>query len=224
MVVFLSWQPVTDGCVRLAQDGRNERSRTRWRAASVGMRWSHRGTDQRSQVRVEDSRCPSREPTACEKGKTAHRYPASPNRSTPAPLASQFALHILRAGVASPSDPSSLPHRHHPKAEAQGFEGCEDGRPAQAERRGPVRTLKRRRYRCLPHEAACNLPTQDQTCSRGCARQRTGDSAPKEVAQRTAAVTPNPSIERTRSGSAGLAFISFWAKPVLPPRAAHVNR
>ena len=35
---------------------------------------------------------------------------------------------------------------------------------------------------------------------------------------------PNPSIERTRSGSAGLAFISFWAKPALPPRAAHVKR
>ena len=36
--------------------------------------------------------------------------------------------------------------------------------------------------------------------------------------------TPNPSIERTRSGSAGVAFISFWAKPALPPRAAHVKR
>ena len=37
-------------------------------------------------------------------------------------------------------------------------------------------------------------------------------------------VWPNPSIERTRSGSAGLAFISFWAKPAPPPRAAHVKR
>ena len=36
--------------------------------------------------------------------------------------------------------------------------------------------------------------------------------------------TPNPSIERTRSCSAGLAFISFWAKPAPPPRAAHVKR
>ena len=36
--------------------------------------------------------------------------------------------------------------------------------------------------------------------------------------------TPNPSIERTRSGSAGLGFISFWAKPAPPPRAAHVKR
>ena len=36
--------------------------------------------------------------------------------------------------------------------------------------------------------------------------------------------TPNPSIERTRSGSAGLALISFWAKPAPPPRAAHVKR
>ena len=32
-----------------------------------------------------------------------------------------------------------------------------------------------------------------------------------------------PSIERTRSGSAGLAFISFWAKPAPPPSAAHVK-
>ena len=32
------------------------------------------------------------------------------------------------------------------------------------------------------------------------------------------------SIERTRSGSAGLAFISFWAKPAPSPRAAHVKR
>ena len=36
--------------------------------------------------------------------------------------------------------------------------------------------------------------------------------------------TPNPSIERTRSGSAGLAFISFWAKPAPPALAAHVKR
>ena len=36
--------------------------------------------------------------------------------------------------------------------------------------------------------------------------------------------TPNPSIERTRSGSAGSALISFWAKPAPPPRAAHVKR
>ena len=43
------------------------------------------------------------------------------------------------------------------------------------------------------------------------------------IAQRH--TTPsNPSIERTRSGSAGLDFISFWAKPALPPRAAHVKR
>ena len=40
----------------------------------------------------------------------------------------------------------------------------------------------------------------------------------------TAHATPNPSIERTRSGSAGLTLISFWAKPSPPPRAAHVKR
>ena len=32
------------------------------------------------------------------------------------------------------------------------------------------------------------------------------------------------SIERTRSGSAGLAFISFWAKRGMPLLAAHVKR
>ena len=32
------------------------------------------------------------------------------------------------------------------------------------------------------------------------------------------------SIERTRFGGAGLAFISFWAKPAPPPQAAHVKR
>ena len=36
--------------------------------------------------------------------------------------------------------------------------------------------------------------------------------------------TPNPAIARTRSGSAGLALISFGAKPAPPPRAAHVKR
>ena len=36
--------------------------------------------------------------------------------------------------------------------------------------------------------------------------------------------TPNPSIERTRSGGAGLAFISFWALRALPARAAHIKR
>ena len=37
-------------------------------------------------------------------------------------------------------------------------------------------------------------------------------------------VMPNPSFKRTRSGSAGWAFISFWAKPALPPRAAQLKR
>ncbi len=35
---------------------------------------------------------------------------------------------------------------------------------------------------------------------------------------------PNPSIERTRNGRPHLAFISFWAKHVLPLRSAHVKR
>ena len=35
---------------------------------------------------------------------------------------------------------------------------------------------------------------------------------------------PNPSIERTRSGMALQAFISFWALHALPARAAHVKR
>ena len=36
--------------------------------------------------------------------------------------------------------------------------------------------------------------------------------------------TPNPSIERTSNGMPRLAFISFWAKPVMPLLAAHVKR
>ena len=36
--------------------------------------------------------------------------------------------------------------------------------------------------------------------------------------------TPNPSIERTHNGMPRLAFTSFWAKRVLPLRAAHVKR
>ena len=38
------------------------------------------------------------------------------------------------------------------------------------------------------------------------------------------AVTPNPSIERTRTGMALQALISFWALRALPARAAHVKR
>ena len=49
-------------------------------------------------------------------------------------------------------------------------------------------------------------------------------SEPAIRAVSTSNQTPNPSIERTRSGSAGLALISFWAKPAPPPRAAHVKR
>ena len=41
---------------------------------------------------------------------------------------------------------------------------------------------------------------------------------------RTAMPTPNPSIERTRTGMALQAHISFWALRALPARAAHVNR
>ena len=36
--------------------------------------------------------------------------------------------------------------------------------------------------------------------------------------------TPNPAFERTRSGKPGLACISFWLKPGLPPRAAQRKR
>ena len=37
-------------------------------------------------------------------------------------------------------------------------------------------------------------------------------------------VRPNPSIERTRTGMALRALISFWALRALPARAAHVKR
>ena len=40
----------------------------------------------------------------------------------------------------------------------------------------------------------------------------------------SSAVTPNPSIERTRTGMALQALTSFWAQPAPPPRAAHVKR
>ena len=46
--------------------------------------------------------------------------------------------------------------------------------------------------------------------------------SPKE--SRECAMTPNPSIERTSTGRAHLAFISFWAKRALPVPAAHVKR
>lgn len=36
--------------------------------------------------------------------------------------------------------------------------------------------------------------------------------------------TPNPSLERTRSGMPHLASMSFWAKRVLPLRAAQLKR
>ena len=49
-------------------------------------------------------------------------------------------------------------------------------------------------------------------------------SGQARASARATTPTPNPSIERTRSGSAGLALISFWAKPAPPPRAAHVER
>ena len=49
-------------------------------------------------------------------------------------------------------------------------------------------------------------------------------SAHMELKLQPETVTPNPSFKRTRSGGAGLAFISFWAKPALPPRAAQFKR
>ena len=39
-----------------------------------------------------------------------------------------------------------------------------------------------------------------------------------------AGILPNPSIERTRTGMALQALISFWALRALPARAAHVKR
>ena len=38
------------------------------------------------------------------------------------------------------------------------------------------------------------------------------------------ALMPNPSIERTRTGMALQALISFWALRALSARAAHVKR
>ena len=47
-------------------------------------------------------------------------------------------------------------------------------------------------------------------------------SAPADFTHR--ALTPNPSIERTRTGMALQALISFWALRAMPARAAHVKR
>ena len=69
--------------------------------------------------------------------------------------------------------------------------------------------LSRLGIRCCPSTSAVI-----QLVSKRAATQRSWWRHPR----------PNPFIERTRSGSAGLAFISFWAKPALPPRAAHVKR
>ena len=48
--------------------------------------------------------------------------------------------------------------------------------------------------------------------------------SPSVLVQRRPKPRANPSIERTRSGRPHLAFISFWAKCVLPPRAAQRKR
>ena len=69
--------------------------------------------------------------------------------------------------------------------------------------------LSRLGIRCCPSTSAVM-----QLVSKRAATQRSWWRHPR----------PNPSIERTRSGSAGLAFTSFWAKPAPPPRAAHVKR
>ena len=55
-------------------------------------------------------------------------------------------------------------------------------------------------------------------------KPRALEQCARQDSRRRVRVRPNPSIERTRSGSAGLALISFWAKPAPPPRAAHVKR
>ena len=58
-------------------------------------------------------------------------------------------------------------------------------------------------------------------------KQRTLVFSARVVAYRFASAPramPNPSIERTRTGMALQAFISFWALRALPARAAHVKR
>ena len=70
------------------------------------------------------------------------------------------------------------------------------------------------------HTAACENNSNTQGGAPFWFRQCLG----RQTKSSGSSATPNPSIERTRSGSAGMAFISFWAKPAPPPRAAHVKR
>ena len=84
--------------------------------------------------------------------------------------------------------------------------------------------------RCFMQEKVSSLVPHEQ--SRLGIRRCPSTSAVIQLVSKRAAtprswwrhLRPNPSIERTRSGSADLALISFWAKPAPPPRAAHVKR
>ena len=80
-------------------------------------------------------------------------------------------------------------------------------------------------------ERASSFPSASRKSSLSCSHKAfvawhlgNGYSQAMQAKEAFLTETPNPFIERTHSGSAGLAFISFWAKPAPPPRAAHVKR
>ena len=79
-----------------------------------------------------------------------------------------------------------------------------------------------RTKKSVPKVPIVQAPGREAHCPRERRSQCITQESPAFVPVQN--VTPNPFIERTRSGSAALAFISFWAKPAPPPRAAHVKR
>ena len=74
----------------------------------------------------------------------------------------------------------------------------------------------------VPKVPIVQAPVREAHCPRERRSQCIAQESPAFVPVQN--VTPNPSIERTSTGRPHLAFISFWAKCVLPVPAAHVKR
>ena len=110
--------------------------------------------------------------------------------------------------------------------------------PRKAERSGggwrsaPPCCAGRSEHEALCHSAAWPPPECIEPCvglavsvrSQPMQEARAQFHSPSVLVQRRSRPRPNPSFERTRSGMSALAFISFSAKPALPPRAAQLKR